>query len=588
MNGQPRRSMHPGAGGRWSPRPLRVCLAAALVLALGGCQEELSLFRSISSENIDGTPYLVLETAPILRAEEYPKGIFSIFKSTAADFGSWEEVVSNRAGPVLGTFAFRDLQGSRLGLLHPGRVSLFRLGDQPDQPEFMNLPFDWSAETGAQIGAVLYIFGAEFPIDPQTRTYSMTGKLKVARLAALQFEELNVGSAPELQRGKHGFWLKAVAHQNRIQLYWRQAQDAESPGLESMISLAGALSESTFDGEAFGGTVRKISSLPQGYTAVWSDGGRMRAVVQPQERAFGRSAPLRIFTLPSAGPPEEESMSIPQGPARLSFKFYGVERIAADGQEAFLRTNSQTFEVWRAGQEAWSVQSHLQGLPKNSFEQVLFGILGLSVGVVALGLGLAFRRRRQLQLVVSKLRPSDVLAPLSLRVSAHLIDLGLMAIAVEVLAWGLDLPSPGPLRNLFFDLNILGLYGAWYVSYLALTEWLAGATLGKLLLGLRVVSDKGEKPTLWAVLVRNLIGFFERHPVLAAFAALPTIFLTPRSQRLGDLLGRTLVVHKTAMDRFRLQRIEEREAAEAAREEDEERMQPLLELPREPESKRKP
>ena len=102
----------------------------------------------------------------------------------------------------------------------------------------------------------------------------------------------------------------------------------------------------------------------------------------------------------------------------------------------------------------------------------------------------------------------------------------------------------------------------FYLVYLSASEWLWGATLGKYIMGLRVIMDPGKKLTFWAALVRNLVGFYERLPLAAMFVSLPMLIFTPRRQRLGDLLARTHVVHKAALEAYNLQRAEEQAAAE--------------------------
>jgi uncharacterized RDD family membrane protein YckC len=96
-----------------------------------------------------------------------------------------------------------------------------------------------------------------------------------------------------------------------------------------------------------------------------------------------------------------------------------------------------------------------------------------------------------------------------------------------------------------------------YIVYMTGMESLLGATAGKFVMGLRVVVDTGQKCSLWGALVRNLFGFYERLPLVAMFVPVPMIILTPRRQRLGDLLGRTFVVHKSALEAFKIQRARE-------------------------------
>jgi uncharacterized RDD family membrane protein YckC len=84
--------------------------------------------------------------------------------------------------------------------------------------------------------------------------------------------------------------------------------------------------------------------------------------------------------------------------------------------------------------------------------------------------------------------------------------------------------------------------------YFGLFEWLwNGQTPGKRLLHLRVIKVDGT-PVSWVdVLLRNL-----SRPIDAfgpqGLIGLLMIFVTPRAQRLGDLMARTLVIHETPID----------------------------------------
>src|SRR5205085_300447 len=60
---------------------------------------------------------------------------------------------------------------------------------------------------------------------------------------------------------------------------------------------------------------------------------------------------------------------------------------------------------------------------------------------------------------------------------------------------------------------------ACYLVYFAGCECFFGATLGKYVMGLRVVMDGGHRPTLWAALVRNLVGMYERQLWMLIVAA---------------------------------------------------------------------
>lgn len=85
---------------------------------------------------------------------------------------------------------------------------------------------------------------------------------------------------------------------------------------------------------------------------------------------------------------------------------------------------------------------------------------------------------------------------------------------------------------------------SWLVYFIAL-EALFGATLGKYLLGLRVTTLAGRRPTVRQVLVRNLARLVDGLPVLYLVGAC-AVWLSPTRQRVGDRIARTLVVpHET-------------------------------------------
>ena len=81
----------------------------------------------------------------------------------------------------------------------------------------------------------------------------------------------------------------------------------------------------------------------------------------------------------------------------------------------------------------------------------------------------------------------------------------------------------------------------WFL-YFFLGEALAGRTLGKAALGLRVVhAHDGSRPGLGAIAARTALRPIDGLPLFYGLGLL-TILLTPSRQRLGDLAARTVVV----------------------------------------------
>lgn len=79
---------------------------------------------------------------------------------------------------------------------------------------------------------------------------------------------------------------------------------------------------------------------------------------------------------------------------------------------------------------------------------------------------------------------------------------------------------------------------AIYEIHVTVAELIFARSLGKWILGLRVVDLTGRRPGFVALLTRNLF----RIPELIAIVVLVFMFVSPDRQRIGDILARTVVV----------------------------------------------
>jgi uncharacterized RDD family membrane protein YckC len=87
----------------------------------------------------------------------------------------------------------------------------------------------------------------------------------------------------------------------------------------------------------------------------------------------------------------------------------------------------------------------------------------------------------------------------------------------------------------------LALFAAWLIYFVAL-EAALGATVGKLLFGVRVRTADGAQIGWVAALIRNLLRVVD---VCFGFVGLLLIWFTPRRQRLGDYAAGTVVVERS-------------------------------------------
>lgn len=133
------------------------------------------------------------------------------------------------------------------------------------------------------------------------------------------------------------------------------------------------------------------------------------------------------------------------------------------------------------------------------------------------------------------------LANLGPRIIAHIIDLFLMAIGL--IAGSLVISQ----ASVIVGPGIAGLVTAVFTTffifvYFIVSEMLMkGQTIGKKLLGLRVVTIEG-RPLGWSgSFLRNVLRIADLLPG-TYLLGLVTMFLNERSQRLGDLIAGTIVI----------------------------------------------
>lgn len=91
--------------------------------------------------------------------------------------------------------------------------------------------------------------------------------------------------------------------------------------------------------------------------------------------------------------------------------------------------------------------------------------------------------------------------------------------------------------------GLIGL-AAWLgasLGYHTVFEWLTGKTLGKYLVGIRVTNSDGSSLSLWRSVVRNVLRLVDWLPVFYVVGII-AVFSSGRNRRVGDLLGRTVVV----------------------------------------------
>lgn len=138
------------------------------------------------------------------------------------------------------------------------------------------------------------------------------------------------------------------------------------------------------------------------------------------------------------------------------------------------------------------------------------------------------------------------LAGVGARAIAWTIDVCIIGFLIVVSSIAISVVSVGAGQlGQALQFVVLFLIQWWYG---ALSEWaLGGRTVGKMVLGLRVISDRGLRITFLQAAIRNLVRTADFLPFLYAVGGVSAL-IDPYGRRLGDLAAGTLVIveRKTA------------------------------------------
>jgi uncharacterized RDD family membrane protein YckC len=132
------------------------------------------------------------------------------------------------------------------------------------------------------------------------------------------------------------------------------------------------------------------------------------------------------------------------------------------------------------------------------------------------------------------------------RIVAALVDVVVLAVVLLAMAAAFgDLGGKSEDGTSSFSVSLSGapflLFLLVSLAYFVLLEMVAGATLGKMVLGLRVVEADGNPCDFGSAIVRNLVRIVDWLPILYV-VGLISIAVSKKHQRLGDMAAGTVVV----------------------------------------------
>jgi uncharacterized RDD family membrane protein YckC len=171
-------------------------------------------------------------------------------------------------------------------------------------------------------------------------------------------------------------------------------------------------------------------------------------------------------------------------------------------------------------------------------------LLFFSFTLVYLGFALVRERRAMLAAALGvRTAPAVQYADTLQRAMAFILDQMVLMPLFYIAGDALGVAPDGPESNLT-DPRILAAIAILYglnVAYFFVQEAIWGRTIGKQLVGIRVVGVDGAPLSVGRAFLRNALRILDAYSV-TLFVGLASIVVTRRKQRIGDLIARTAVV----------------------------------------------
>ncbi|MFD2043709.1 RDD family protein [Ornithinibacillus salinisoli] len=104
-------------------------------------------------------------------------------------------------------------------------------------------------------------------------------------------------------------------------------------------------------------------------------------------------------------------------------------------------------------------------------------------------------------------------------------------------------------------ITIIGLFVVNWGYFFVSEYFFGGKTIGKNMIGIRVIQENGHSLTLLSAIIRNLLRIIDMLPT-SYFLGIVLIFFHSKHKRLGDMAAGTIVVHERKAKKQRKSKIE--------------------------------
>ena len=389
----------------------------------------------------------------------------------------------------------------------------------------------WAPAAACRMGQELWVFGAD---EKEERH-----RLRAARFTRGEGDDAIEGPGEmgePLEPASRPLDIRALARGTEALVLWLQTLPAE--GNEEG---ANELWTATFDGERWGEPERAPLPYRNSDYAVALHEGTLWLFAKARGHRISQGRPLQVVRSTRQGWGEPEV--VPNAIDSINWT-YDIAAASFEGSPLLVRARTASLSIHRWRDGAWGdeeIPSAVSLWPAYAHLWVLanwVAVLAL-LPVVAY---CAFRGQRRPRVLRLSPEVELTVATWGRRAAAMLLDalvsmfLWLLVLRVVLLVHEFDDESAS------LPAVIMGLHVAVIFAYFVITEGLTGQTLGKRLLNIMVAGQDGRRATLGGIAVRNLL---RPPPLIVPVAYLVgsiVLLITPRWQRLGDLLAHTVVV----------------------------------------------
>ena len=156
---------------------------------------------------------------------------------------------------------------------------------------------------------------------------------------------------------------------------------------------------------------------------------------------------------------------------------------------------------------------------------------------------------------ITVITPSNVeveyrLAGAGSRFGAFVIDFFIQTAAMLVFAWitisvsgGLFLPLGHGISGTVLAILLIGFFVIYFGYFIFFEHMMNGQTIGKRILGLRVIQENGEPANFFQILIRG----FLRSSVDMLYVGIFVILFSKKHKRLGDMAAGTIVISEKSV-----------------------------------------